>query len=123
MGTFTFSGQATLQTSDGFVLSRTQTNVARNAKAHLDDKFTGGAIDIGSLMASITDPTDLLILAEGDGFKVNFDGLGASAKAYKALMLQVTPNTPGPAGLLVLTITPQGAEQRIRILSIGEPDA
>lgn len=120
MANFTANISEGVTTSDGISLSRSLTGQNLNAKELLDDSFASGVIDLTPYFASIADPKFVLILADGDGFKVNFDALGASTKAYKSIMLEVTPNTPGPSGVLTLAIDAQGVAQRIRVIALGD---
>lgn len=123
MANFTFNITLGLSTSDGFSLSRALTGLPANAKALLDDTFVGPiAVDFAPLVASIADPHAALLLCGGDGAKLKLDGVATfTAKAYKAAQFQLTPNTPGPSGVLDLEIEAQGALQRIQFLAIGDP--
>lgn len=122
MANFTYNLTLGISTSDGISLNKALTGVNSDAKALLDDNFGPGpiSVDLAPLVASITDPTAFLLLSDGDGSKLKFDGVATfSAKAYKALGGQITPNTPGPAGVLDLELEAQGTSQRVRFLCCG----
>lgn len=123
MANFTFNGTLGLSTSDGFTLSRALSGLPANAKALLDDTFGPGplSVDLAPLIASIADPQWALLLCFGDGARLKFDGGAFTTKAFKAVELQLTPNTPGPSGVLDLEIEAAGASQRIQFLAIGDP--
>lgn len=121
---FTFNSTMGVTTSDGISLSRSLTGVAANAKVLVDDVFGPGpvSVDFAALIVNIDEPIAALLLCEGDGVQLKFDGAVAfTAKAYKAMQLQITPNTPGPAGVLDLEVQvpATAAAQRIRFLCLG----
>jgi hypothetical protein len=117
---FTANMSAGLSPSDGPTISKSVTGAALNAKELLDDVFGAVVLDLAPYFASIADPRYVIILADGEGFFVNFDGKGDSDKVYKTVLLEVGPNTPGPAGVLKIKITMQGADQRIRVMTLGD---
>ncbi len=123
MANFTFNATASLSTSDGITLDSTVTNQGANGKQLLDDTFVASTtIDFAPLVATITDPLWALLVCGGDGVTLNFDGLGASSKAYRTALLGIVDNSVGPTGVLDLTVITQGAEQRVRFLCVGDPD-
>lgn len=127
MANFTFNANAGLTTSDGVSLARIATGVGANAKALLDDTFGAGgpvSIDFAPLIVSIANPLWFMFNAGGDGAKLKFDGVATfTAKAYKMLLAAITPNTPGPSGVLDLEVETNGAiGQRIQFLCVGDPD-
>lgn len=119
---FTYNLVEQLSTNDGINLSRTVSSAPAAAKVLIDDSFTNpDVIDVTTAIASIADPKAVIVLADGDGVKLKFDGAASfTAKAYKSLALQITPNTPGPTGVLDLTLEAQGAAQRVRVLVVGD---
>jgi hypothetical protein len=123
MANFTFNSTASMSTSDGITLDSTVTNQGANGKQLLDDTFVASTtVDFAPLVATITDPLYALLVCSGDGATLNFDGLGASAKAYRVAQLGLVENSVGPSGVLDLAIVTQGAEQRVRFLCVGDPD-
>ncbi len=123
MANFTFNATASLSTSDGITLDSTVTNQGANGKQLLDDTFVAStAIDFAPLVATITDPLWALLVCSGDGATLDIDGLGASAKAYRTALLGIVENATGPSGVLDLAVVTQGAEQRVRVLCVGDPD-
>lgn len=120
MANFTVNATAGLSTSDGISISRVLTGVNANAKALLDDTFGPGpvTVDFTPIVAAIAAPDWALLLCDGDGAKLKFDG-GATftAKAYKTAMLQIGAT---PTGVLDLEIETVGAAQRIRFLCTGD---
>ena len=125
MANFTFGATASISTSDGITLDKTVANVGANGKQLLDDTFTAATlVDFAPLIASISDPSWALLICDGDGATLKFDGLigGFTSKAYRVVELGIVDNTTGPTGVLDLEITTQGAEQRIRFLAVGDPD-
>jgi len=123
MATFTFNGSISLGTSDGIALSASETGVGANGKQLLDDTFAAAStIDFAPLIASITNPLWFNLLMAGDGGTLNFDGVGASTKAYKTFAAKIVAPSPGPAGVLALEVVTQGATQRVRFLCVGDPD-
>lgn len=117
---FTANMSAGLSPSDGPSISKSVTGAALNAKALLDDVFGAVVINLAPYFASIADPKYVIILADGEGFFVNFDSKGDSEKVYKTILLEVGPNTPGPSGVLDIKITTQGADQRVRVMALGD---
>lgn len=118
MANFTGNMTAGLSTSDGITLSQVLNGQALNAKALLDDTFSSPAlVDLAPLMASIADPKFALLLCDGDGVNVNFDGLGASTKAYKTMLAYLASS---PGGALDWELTVLGTSQRIRFLGMGD---
>jgi hypothetical protein len=119
MANFTFNATAGLSTSDGISLSRALTGLNANAKALLDDTFGPGplAVDLAPLIASIADPLWALMLAEGDGARLKFDGGAFSIKSYKTMLVQMAST---PSGVLDLELEALGVSQRIRFLAIGD---
>lgn len=120
MGNFTGNMTAGLSTSDGISLSKTLNGVAMNAKAMLDDNFAGAAIiDLAPLMASIADPKMALMICDGEGATLKFDGVAAfTNKAYKTVLLEMFST---PSGVLDLEITMNGTStQRVRFLCMGD---
>jgi hypothetical protein len=118
MANFTGNMTAGLSTSDGINLSKTLNGQAMNAKALLDDTFSAPAlVDLAPIVASVTDPKMGLMICDGDGANIDFDGLGASSKAYKTLLIEIAS---APAGVLDLELTPLGTAQRIRFLCMGD---
>lgn len=123
MATFTFNGSLSLSTSDGITLAASETGVGANGKQLLDDIFPASTtIDFAPLVSSIANPLWFGLLCAGDGGTLNFDGIGATAKAYKTFAAKITPNTPGPSGVLDVELVTQGATQRVRFLCVGDPD-
>jgi hypothetical protein len=120
MANFTLNATAGLSTSDGISISRVLTGVNANAKALLDDTFGPGpiSVDFAPLVASILTPDWALLLCDGDGAKLKFDGAAAfTTKNYKTAMFQLAV-TPG--GVLDLEIEAAGPAQRIRFLCVGD---
>jgi hypothetical protein len=125
MATFTYNPTASLSTSDGISIAKTQTGLGANAKVLVDDIFAGTtAVDFAPMIASIANPIHALLLCAGDGAKLKFDGLASfTAKAYTRFIFELTPNSPGPSGVLDLEIETNGAStQRVRFLAVGDPD-
>jgi len=126
MPNFTFNPSVSLTTSDGVSLTKSQTGLGSNAKLLLDDDFPGSAtsVDLAPLIASIGNPLWAILIADGDGALLKFDGLAAfTAKAYKWVQFELTPNSPGPSGVLDLELSTNGTStQRIRFLAVGDPD-
>ena len=126
MPNFTFNPSVSLTTSDGVALTKSQTGLGANAKLLLDDSFPGSAtsVDLAPLIASITNPLWAIMIAAGDGVVMKFDGLASfTAKAYKWVQFELTPNSPGPSGVLDLELETNGTSaQRIRFLAVGDPD-
>lgn len=124
MANFTFTATTSISTSDGITLDKTVTNQGANGKQLLDDTFVASTIiDFAPLIISIADPSWALLICDGDGATLKFDGaLSFTSKAYRVVELGVVDNTTGPSGVLDLEITTQGAEQRIRFLAVGDPD-
>lgn len=123
MATFTFNGSISLSTDDGIALSASETGVGANGKQLLDDTFgAASTIDFAPLIASITNPLWFNLLLDGDGGTLNFDGNGASTKAYKSFAAKLIANSPGPSGILDIEVVTQGSTQRVRFLCVGDPD-
>jgi len=125
MANFTFNANVGISTSDGIQLALASTGNGANAKQLLDDVFAGSvSIDFAPLIASITNPLWFILLCSGDGAKLKFDGVATfTAKAYKSLIAGITPNSPGPSGVLDLEVETNGASaQRVRFLAVGDPD-
>ena|SRR3990170_1449838 len=123
MGTFSTSTTMGLSTSDGISLSKIVNGDAMNAKALLDDNFGAPvSVDLAPICASVADPKWALLICDGDGAQLKFDGAAAfTIKAYKTMMLQLTPNSPGPSGVLDLELQTNGASsQRIRFICTGD---
>ena len=118
---FSMNTSCQAQSTDGVLVNKSITNLSVNAKVLLDDVFAAGLINLAPYLASIVNPRGCYIVAEGDGYLINFDGLGTSVKAQKQSFLEITDNTPGPAGLLDIELTAQGAAQRIRVFAWGDP--
>ncbi len=121
MPNFTFNSTLSLATDDGITLANTVTGVSGNAKQLLDDEFDPStAVDFAPLIASITDPTWFILALDGDGALLKFDSIvGFTAKAFKTFLGGLSPNTPGPSGVLDLEIETQGAKQRVEFLVVG----
>jgi len=118
MANFTGNMTAGLSTSDGISLSKTVNGAALNAKAMLDDTFSSPAlVDLAPLMASIADPKYALLLCDGEGANLNFDGLGATAKAYTTMLMEIPA---APAGVFDMELTVLGTSQRVRFLGMGD---
>ncbi len=120
MATFTGSMTAGLSTSDGIVLNKILNGQALNAKALLDDAFGPGPItvDLAPLMASIADPRFGILVCDGEGAQLKFDGVATfTAKAYKTMLIELASS---PAGVLDLEIQVVGASQRVRFLGMGD---
>lgn len=126
MANFTFNPSVSLTTSDGISLTKSQTGIAANAKLLLDDEFAGSAtsVDFAPMIASITNPLWALLRCSGAGANLKFDGAASfTSKAYQWLQFELTPNTPGPSGVLDLELSTNGSvTQRIRFLAVGDPD-
>lgn len=120
MANFTFNGSLGITTDDGIALASTVTGVSGNAKQLLDDEFDPAtSVDLAPLVASMADPTWFILLLDGDGAQLNFDGIGLTTKAYKSFVAQLSPNTPGPSGVFDLLVLTQGAKQRVEFLAVG----
>lgn len=115
---FTLTSQITVTPSDGPNLSKTLASQGFNGKELSDEIRSAGVHDLAALLAPIAEIRGLLILAAGDGFKVDFDGLGASARVMKTCYLEVSDVS---GGALDLEITAVGADQRIRVMGYGDP--
>lgn len=121
MANFQVTHSVTVTTTDGISLSKTISALGLNAKELLDDVFGPGpvAVDLAPLVSSITKPRAVLLLCDGDGAKLKFDGAaGFTSKAFKQVFLEVAD----AVGALDLEIEVQGAAQRIRFLALGDPD-
>lgn len=120
---FTYQGTISLKSSDNVELTRQLLSQPGNAKLLLDNTLAAGVstLDLAPLLAPILDPQWLVILFGGAGAKINLDGLGGSAKAFKAIAFQVTPNSPGPSGVLDIEIDVPALvlAQRIQVFAIG----
>ncbi len=120
MAQFTINASLGISTDDGITIENSVTGVSSCAKHLTDDEFLSAVvIDFAPFIASITDPTWFILLADGDGVFLDFDGVGVTTKAFKSFIASITPNTPGPSGVLDLAATTQGAKQRIQFLAIG----
>jgi hypothetical protein len=120
MATFTGSMTAGLSTSDGITLSKVLNGQALNAKALLDDAFGPGpiSVDLAPLMASIADPKFGLMMCDGEGAQLKFDGVATfTVKAYKTLLFECATT---PSGALDLELQAIGASQRVRFLGMGD---
>lgn len=118
MANFTGNMTAGLSTSDGISLSKVANGTAFNAKAMLDDIFSAPAlVDLQPLMASIADPKYALMVCDGDGAQMAFDGGGVTVKAFKTALFEIAS---APAGGLDLELTVMGTSQRIRFLGMGD---
>ena len=120
MANFTINATAGISTSDGISISRVVTGKNANAKAILDDTFGPGpvSVDFAPIMASIAAPEWILLLAEGDGAKLKFDGVATfTSKAYKTLMLEAALT---PVSIFDLEIEAAGPAQRIRFFGSGD---
>lgn len=128
MANFQVTTNVAVTTTDGINLSKALTSVGLNAKDLHDDTYGPGpvAVDLAPHHASISRPRVVLVLADGDGAKLKFDGVATfTAKAYKQAFLEVVdsaPGGPGPAGVFDLELEMQGALQRLRVLAVGDPD-
>lgn len=126
MANFTFNPSVSLTTSDGVSLTKSQTGLGANSKLLLDDTFPGSStsVDLAPLIASIANPLWAIMIAAGDGALLKFDGLASfTTKAFKWVQFELTPNSPGPSGVLDLELSTNGTSaQRIRFLAVGDPD-
>lgn len=125
MANFTYNPTASLSTSDGVSVGKSQTGIGANAKVLIDDVIAlSTTLDLAPMLAEMANPIWAIMLAAGDGAKLKFDGAASfTAKAYKMMQLELTPNSPGPSGLFDLEIeTNSVAAQRIRFLAVGDPD-
>jgi len=118
MANFTGNMTAGLSTSDGITLSKVVNGTAFNAKAMLDDIFSAPAlVDLQPLMASISDPKYALMVCDGDGANLTFDGGAPTVKAFKTALFELAS---APAGGFDLELTVLGTSQRIRFLCMGD---
>ena len=125
MANFTYNPTASLSTSDGITVGKSQTGLGANAKVLFDDVIAlSTTLDLAPLLVEMANPIWAIMVASGDGAKLKFDGLASfTSKAYKMFQLELTPNSPGPSGLLDLEIeTNSVASQRIRFMAVGDPD-
>ena len=121
---FTYNFQNSIVSSDGVQLASQALTQPGGAKLLLDQPLPMGAftLDLAPMLAQISDPSVITIVAES-GVQVKFDG-GAtfSAKCFKTITLQVVNNTPGPSGVLDLQLQVPAsivATQRLRVFCIG----
>lgn len=123
MANFQVSTTVTVTPTDGPSLSKSLSSLGMNAKDVHDDVHPAGSLDLAPMASSIANPRGMMILAEGDGVKLKFDGAAAfTTKAFKTVYLEVTNDPPGPAGLIDLEVDCVGAAQRIRVIVFGDPD-
>lgn len=126
MANFTFNPSVSISTSDGISLAKSQTGVGANAKLLLDDTFAGSgtSVDLAPMIASIGNPLWGVLICGGDGVTLKFDGAASfTAKAYKWAQFELTPNSPGPSGVLDLELSTNGSSaQRVRFMAVGDPD-
>ncbi len=125
MANFTYAPTASLSTSDGISVGKSQTGLGANAKVLFDDVVAlSTTLDLAPLLLQMANPIWAIMLASGDGAKLKFDGAATfTVKAFKMMLLELTPNSPGPSGLLDLEIeTNSVAVQRIRFMAVGDPD-
>lgn len=119
---FNINASCQAQSTDGVLLSKSITNLPVNAKVLLDDIFVAGSIDLATYLTSIVNPRGCFIVADGDGYQLKFDSVGAfTVKAFKQTFLEVTDNVPGPIGTLDIELQATGAAQRIRVFAWGDP--
>lgn len=120
---FTYAATVSLKSSDNVELVKALTAQPGNAKLLLDNTLPVGpsTLDLGPLLAPILDPQWIVIVLGGDGAQLKFDGGVATAKAFKTVALQATPNTPGPSGVLDIEVDSPSpnAAQRIQVFCIG----
>lgn len=118
MGNFAYSSTSSVTTSDGAKLENILTNVSANAKVLFDQIVGPGpvSINVGTFASALGSPQRLLIVADGNGFKFNVDGLGMTVKAYTEVSFGFAPTPTGPINLV---IEAQGGAQRIRMIGVG----
>jgi hypothetical protein len=120
MANFTVTTNVSVVPNDGPTLAATLNGAGMNAKEVLDDVFADGAlIDLAVLAGSIAQARGVLALAAGDGFLVNYDGLGPSTRYQKEHYARISDVS---GGTLDLELTAKGAAQRIRVIVFGDPD-
>src|SRR3972149_3555135 len=121
MPSFQYSLKAELFTNESpsAKLDKSISLAAGSAKEIHDDIHAAGSVDLAPLMASIDDPAALLIRCDGDGVKLKFAGVATfTAKAYKTVLLEVSPNAIA-TGVLDVELEAVGVGQRIRAFAIG----
>jgi len=116
MGNFTYSATVTLTASDGALLQTQQQNVPANSKAVLDEIVAPGTVNLTPILAGLTTPALVYIVADGSGYTLTFDSLSATTKAQTMSMFQFFPTPSGP---VTLTLTMQGSSQRLRVWAAG----
>lgn len=121
---FTFNGLVQLLTSDGVQLATQVLNQPGNAKVLLDEPLPAGpfVLDLAPILAQISDPSWLVIVA-ASGVQFKMDGVVAySAKAIKAIAMQFVNNTPGPSGVASVQVQVPVtviASQRLQVFCVG----
>lgn len=123
MSNFTYGTNLDIFLSDGMRYQQQLQNQAGNAKLILDDTFDAGTVlDLTPYLLTLTIPACILIVADGDGVKLNFDGLGDTTKYYKLAFLEASLSVPAPPGAIVMSVTlagPPSLPQRIQVISLG----
>ena len=123
MSNFTYTTNLDIMLSDGMRYQQQLVNQGGNAKLILDDTFAPGfVLDLTPYLLTLLVPSCILIVADGEGVTLNFDGLGDTTKYYKLAFLEASPYLPAPQGAIVMSVTLAGAPadpQRIQVISLG----
>jgi hypothetical protein len=121
---FTYNATVTLQTSDLVNLGAQVLQGPGGAKLLLDEPIPANpfTLDLAPLLAQITDPSWILIVAAaGVQFKTDA-AVAYSVKAAKVIMVQFVNNTPGPSGVASVQVqvpTQVATQQRLQVLCVG----
>lgn len=118
MGNFQYTTTNTATTTDGYSLQVTNPGVQANSKTIFDQVVGTGpvVINLAPLLANLTNPSVVWIVADGGGFLFSYDANPVSVKAMTMAAFQYAAS---PSGVVVLSVTAQGAAQRLRVFAAG----
>ncbi len=120
---FNGGGTALLETDEAVPvrLSKVLSALTAGAKVLVDEQLTGPAtlFDLAPHVASIAAPKLGLLVCDGDGARLKFDGAAAfTAKAFKVFLFELAAT---PSGVFDLELEIQGAtQQRVQFFVIGD---
>lgn len=119
MAGFTYSQKIELITVDGPKVTKALAGAVGGGQVFVNDEFLNGdTINLTQELANIAIPCVLALECDGQGVKVNWDGIGISTKVMRHFLLDYRPDGTGP---VVMILTAQGPKQRIKVLCLGEP--
>lgn len=119
MAGFTYNQKIELLTTDGPKVQKALAGAVGGGQVFVNDEYLNNAsIDLTAKLADIALPCVLAIECDGQGVKVNWDGLGNSTKVIRHMLIDYRPDATGVVTMLLVA---QGPKQRIKVLCLGEP--